>query len=108
MARPDADQQLAEAAAGTDRLLDHRTRLALCVLLARRDRLSFSRLKDLLQETDGSLGAHLRRLEASDYVAVKKEFVERKPVSWYALTPKGRETLRRHVAALEQVLGGLR
>jgi DNA-binding PadR family transcriptional regulator len=87
-----------------DKLLEHRVRLAACVLLARQEALSFSRLKQLLDETDGSLGANLRRLEDAGYLTVEKEFVERKPVSWYSLTPEGREALRRHVAGLSRLL----
>lgn len=107
MARGDADRQVASAAAAGDRLLEHRVRLAICVLLARRDALSFRRLKELTDETDGSLGAHLRRLEEAGYLTVRKEFRERKPVSWYALTAEGRGALNRHVRALERLLAGL-
>jgi DNA-binding MarR family transcriptional regulator len=108
MARRERDEARLTAAAGeADRLLEHRVRLAVCVLLARRDRLSFSRLKELLDETDGSLGAHLRRLDEAAYVDVEKEFLDRRPVSWYSLTARGRTALRRHVAALETLLGGL-
>ena len=46
-----------------DRLLEHRVRLAVCVLLSRYDRLSFSKLKELTDETDGNLGANLKKLE---------------------------------------------
>jgi DNA-binding MarR family transcriptional regulator len=88
---------------GLDKLLEHRSRLGICVLLARHDELSFSRLKELLQETDGSLGAHLRKLEEAGYLAVEKEFVERKPVSWYSLTARGRKALESHL----DVLSGL-
>lgn len=90
-----------------DRLLEHRVRLAIAVLLARRDALSFSRLKEFLGETDGSLGAHLRRLEDAGYVTFEKEFVARKPVTWYRLAPEGRRALDRHVAGLERLLSGL-
>ncbi len=31
--------------------------------------------------------------------------VERKPVSWYTLTAKGRKALRRHLNALTDVIG---
>ena len=90
---------------GIDRLLEHRVRLAICVLLSRYDRLSFSRIKELTGETDGSLGAHLRRLEDEAYVAVKKEFVDRKPVSWYRLTAAGRKALGAHLDALGGLIG---
>ena len=90
-----------------ERLLEHRVRLAVAVLLARRDALSFSRLKSTLGETDGSLGAHLRKLEDAGFVEVHKEFVQRKPVTWYRLTAAGRAALSRHVAALERLLACL-
>ncbi len=102
--RPQPEQQLT-GWAGLDRLLEHRVRLAVCVLLSRYDRMSFRRLKDLLDETDGSLGAHLRKLEEADYLSVKKEFVERKPISWYRLTRKGRSALKSHARGLNDLLG---
>ena len=58
---------------GLDKLLDHRVRLAICVLASRYRQLTFTRLKELLEETDGSLGAHLRKLEDSGYLQVDKE-----------------------------------
>jgi DNA-binding MarR family transcriptional regulator len=87
-----------------DKLLEHRPRLAICVLLAQADALSFSRLKHLLAETDGNLGAQLRKLEEGGYVRVRKEFVERKPVSWYELTAAGRRALRDHLDAMSDLL----
>lgn len=97
----------AAALPALDKLLEHRVRLAIAALLARRDALSFSRLKELLGETDGSLGAHLRRLEDGGYVTFEKEFVARKPVTWYRLAPAGRRALARHVEGLERLLSGL-
>ena len=96
----DAPEEVLERLDAIDRLLEHRVRLAIAVLLSRYDRLSFSRLKELTAETDGSLGAHLRRLEDEGYVAVKKEFVDRKPVSWYRLAAAGRKALGAHLDAL--------
>jgi DNA-binding MarR family transcriptional regulator len=88
---------------GLDKLLEHRVRLAVAVLLSRVDALSFSRLRELLGETDGNLGANLRRLEDAGYLAVTKEFIDRKPVSWYVLTAAGRAALASHVRALERI-----
>jgi DNA-binding PadR family transcriptional regulator len=87
-----------------DRLLEHRLRLALAVLLSRYDRLSFSRLKELTDETDGNLGANLRKLEEAGYATVTKEFVERRPVSWYAITASGRRALEAHLDALGSMI----
>ena len=88
-----------------DDLLEHRSRLAACVLLSRVDQLSFSRLKELLSETDGNLGAQLRKLEDGGYLAARKAFHERRPVTWYKLTPKGRAALVAHVDALQRLIG---
>ena len=87
-----------------DRLLEHRVRLAICVLLSRNDALSFRRLKELLDETDGSLGAHLRKLENAGYIRVRKAFVERKPVSWYSLKANGRKALAAHTDVLGRII----
>lgn len=87
-----------------NKLLGHRARLGICVLLARHTALSFSRLKELLEETDGSLGAQLRKLEDEGFISVKKEFRNRKPVSWYCLTNKGQSGLEKHLDALKQLI----
>lgn len=87
-----------------DDLLQHRARVGAAVLLARHDRLSFSRLKELLNETDGNLGANMRRLEDAGYVNVRKEFQDRRPVTWYALAPKGRRALSQHLTGLGQLI----
>jgi DNA-binding HxlR family transcriptional regulator len=86
-----------------DPLLQHRGRLGAMVLLSGAD-LSFSRLKELLEETDGNLGAQLRKLEDAGYLSVKKEFVERKPLSWYSLTRIGQQALKAHLRAMEDVI----
>src|SRR5438552_13998704 len=88
-----------------DDLLEHRSRLAACVLLSRADQLSFSRLKALLSETDGNLGAQLRKLEEAGYIGVRKEFRDRRPVSWYSLRPKGRKALETHVETMLNLIG---
>ena len=87
-----------------DPLLQHRSRLGAMVLLSGVDAINFSRLKTLLQETDGNLGAQLRKLEEAGYVSVKKEFADRKPVSWYAIHPKGKAALNAHLAAMGSLL----
>lgn len=80
-------------------------RLAIAVLLTRWERLSFTRLRELTGETDGSLGAHLRRMEDAGYLDVDKEFVDRKPTTWYALAPAGSRALASHLDALAGLIG---
>lgn len=87
-----------------DPTLEHRIRLAVGVLLARHGEISFAAFKQQLQLTDGNLGAQLRRLEDDGYVALRRDFVERKPVTWYSLTTVGRRALQKHLRALRAVI----
>ena len=87
-----------------DPALEHRVRLAIAVLLARHGEISFAAFKQQLQLTDGNLGAQLRRLEDDGYLALRRDFVERKPVTWYSLTPGGRKALQKHLRALQAVI----
>jgi len=89
---------------GFQKILGHRCRLGACALLARSDELSFSRLKELLGESDGNLGAHLRKLEDEGYVTIRKEYMNRRPITWYRLTEKGRRSLEVHLAAMHGLL----
>ena len=66
----------------------------------------FTYLRDLLDVTDGNLGAHLRKLEEAGYIAVNKTFVERKPRTYISATSAGRQVFTEHVAALESILKG--
>ena len=85
-------------------LLEHRVRLAICVLLSKHDMMSFSRLKQVLDEKDGSIGTHLRKLEDAGYLAVEKTFRDRRPVTWYQLTEEGGRRLRLHVSNLMKLI----
>lgn len=102
---PDSEEALRAGLSALDRLLEHRVRLAVCVVLSNADALSFRRLKELTGETDGSLGAHLRKLENAGYVRVKKDYQDRRPITWYALAAKGRRALGAHLEALQSLLG---
>ncbi len=85
-------------------VLEHRVRLAACVLLSRHDAMSFTGLKQVLGETDGSLGAHHRKLEESGYLAVEKTYRDRRPVTWYRLSETGRTSLKRHLSVLTRLI----
>ena len=78
--------------------------MAVLVTLKNEDAVDFTYLRDLLEVTDGNLGAHLRKLEEADYISIKKEFVERKPRSFISATPNGRRVFQEHVSALEAIL----
>ncbi len=84
-----------------------RLRIMAALVALRKDsqaELDFAYLRRLLDVTDGNLGAHLRKLEEAGYISVNKIFENRKPRTYVAATPKGREVFAQHVAALEEIL----
>ena len=68
--------------------------------------IDFKALRDLLQVTDGNLATHLRKLEDAGYIVVEKTFVGRRPRTYIALTPKGRQAFAEHVQVLREILEG--
>ncbi len=78
--------------------------MAALVTLDAGNEVDFTYLRDLLDVTDGNLGAHLRKLEEAGYIAVNKIFVERKPHTYVSATAAGRQVFREHVEALESIL----
>jgi len=78
--------------------------MAVLVTLGAEEEVDFSYLRDLLEVTDGNLGAHLRKLEETGYILINKEFVERKPRTFISASPEGRKVFNEHVAALESIL----
>ena len=78
--------------------------MAALVTLEAGNEVDFTYLRDLLEVTDGNLGAHLRKLEEAGYISVTKVFVERKPRTFVAATSAGRKVFQEHVAALESIL----
>jgi DNA-binding MarR family transcriptional regulator len=78
--------------------------MAALVTLEPGSEVDFTYLRDLLQVTDGNLGAHLRKLEEAGYISINKTFVERKPRTFVAATTEGRKVFQEHVAALEAIL----
>ena len=80
--------------------------MAALVTLEPTNEVNFTYLRDLLEVTDGNLGAHLRKLEEAGYIAVNKIFVERKPRTFVSATSDGRRVFQEHVAALVAILKG--
>jgi len=92
-----------------DPLIHQPTRLrimAALVSLPEEDQVDFTFLQELLNLTPGNLSVHLQKLERAGYVAVEKTFVNRRPKTWVSATAKGRDAFAKHVAALEEIIGG--
>jgi DNA-binding MarR family transcriptional regulator len=87
-----------------DKTLEHRLRLQIMSVLVANDSYDFSSLKELLGVTDGNLASHLKTLEAEKYIRVKKTFVDRKPNTRYHASEKGRQSFRKHLEAMAEIV----
>jgi DNA-binding MarR family transcriptional regulator len=91
----------------TDEIIHQSMRLKIMSslnVLQRNDWLEFTRLKAILQTTDGNLGAHLETLSKAGYIAIDKRFDGKRPQTRVKATPTGRRAFADHVAYLRDIL----
>jgi DNA-binding MarR family transcriptional regulator len=94
---------------GPDEIIHQSLRLRIMATLnalPKGEKLEFTRLKALLKATDGNLGAHIATLETAGYVAVEKDFVDKRPRTRAAVTAAGRRAFEAHVAYLRALIDG--
>jgi len=53
--------------------------------------------------TWGNLSSHMSKLEAAEYIEVRKEFVDKKPHTVLKLTTRGREAFEEYRSVIDQV-----
>ncbi len=87
-----------------DEIIHSRIRLAIMAVLISAEDADFNFLKEKVNATDGNLSIHLKKLEESGYISVKKEFLDRKPHSLYCLTKKGKSAFEKYVEQLEKLI----
>ncbi len=66
--------------------------------------LTFGELKDECDLTDGNLSRHLRMLEESNIIFIRKEFIDSRPRTTVFLSDIGRDRFVDYLVALEEVL----
>jgi DNA-binding MarR family transcriptional regulator len=87
-----------------DDVLHSRIRTASMAVLVSLDEADFSFLKEKVNATDGNLSIHLKKLEEAGYIKVKKSFINRKPVSTYKATEKGKRSFSAYIMHLEKLI----
>lgn len=87
-----------------NKLFDHRIRLGIMSILMVNQDVSFNRLKELLEVTDGNLASHIKALEKAEYILIEKSFINRKPNTRYRASKQGKRAFKEHLAALEKLL----
>jgi DNA-binding MarR family transcriptional regulator len=92
-----------------DEIIHQQTRLQIMATLCalrEGESVEFTRLKAIVQATDGNLGAHIATLEGAGYIDVMKDFVGKRPRTRVALTRNGRSAFAHHVDYLRVILDG--
>jgi DNA-binding MarR family transcriptional regulator len=87
-----------------DDLLLSKIRLGIVAELLTSEWVAFSELQRALDASQGNLGAHLSKLVEAGYLDEAKSFVNRRPLTQYRLTPKGRAAFVAHVRQLQSLL----
>jgi len=87
-----------------DELLLSKVRLGVVAELLNYDWVAFSELARSLDVSNGNLGAHISKLVEADYVEEDKSFVNRRPLTRYRLTERGRDAFATHVSQLQSLL----
>jgi DNA-binding MarR family transcriptional regulator len=91
--------------AGLDKLIHDPSRLMILTALYLVGEMSFLRLQRDWGYTRGNLSGHLRKLERAGYVAVKKGFKKKYPVTVCSLTKAGRDALQSYAMLLKCLSG---
>ena len=87
-----------------DDIIHGRVRLSVLAFLSSAHRAEFTLLRKRLAISDGNLSLHLKKLEAAGYVALEKDFANRKPRTTVVLTPQGRESLLKYVEGIRALI----
>lgn len=95
---------MSDALPDLDETFHVKARLGIMTVLLSSEPADFQLLKARLGLTDGNLGAHLRVLEGTGYISVKKTFQGRKPRSVVRTTSRGRDAFRKYLVQLETVI----
>ena len=85
-----------------DALLHSRIRLSIIAVLVSVDEMDFSTLLKEVNTTKGNLSIHLKKLEDGKYVSIKKNFVDKKPLTTCYITKKGTQAFKDYLTMVEQ------
>ncbi len=87
-----------------DEVFHSRIRLAAVSVLLSTGEAEFTYVRDAIGATDGNLNAHMRKLEEAGYITVRKSFFNRKPVTHYRLSERGKKAFQEYVERLGKFL----
>jgi len=92
--------------AEVNRLIHEPARLMILSYLDAVDSADFVFLMRVSGLTWGNLSSHMTKLEEAGYIAVRKEFVKKKPHSMAMLTSQGKQALKEYRQVMKKALDG--
>jgi DNA-binding MarR family transcriptional regulator len=104
MSKGEIDQDDLQPIADIDRIIHEPARFMIMAYLYVVESADFLFLLNQTGLTRGNLSSHMSKLEASGYLEVIKEFVDKKPHTMLKLTESGREAFRKYQNSMKQVL----
>lgn len=87
-----------------DDLLHSRIRLAVISFLSGCDESDFTTIKNTVGASDGNITTHLRKLEDAGYVEMRKDFLGRKPITYYKISKKGIEAFTSYIDNIKKFI----
>lgn len=88
---------------GLEQLLLDPTRLTIVSLVSATSWCEFAFVRDNARLSDSALSKQLTTLGNADLIEIRKGYVGKRPRTWVRTTAAGRERLRAHLAALQQI-----
>ena len=104
MAQTETGNENLKPLAEIDRVVHEPARLLILAYLSVVESADFLFLMNQTGLTRGNLSSHLSKLEAADYVEIKKEFVDKIPLTLLRLTEDGRKAFQEYRHNMKQVL----
>ena len=87
-----------------DNIFFEKTRLSMMTVLYKEELVSFNRLKNIINGSDGAIYTHLQKLQDAGYVDQKKEIIGSKVQSFFFLTKDGKKLFRKYLKFMEEMI----
>ena len=75
-------------------------RSKIMALLIKDNEISFKMLKKIINLSDGNLSSHISKLKIADYVKVKKDIINKRPITTIIITSKGKVEFKLYIEEL--------
>jgi DNA-binding MarR family transcriptional regulator len=87
-----------------DEVIHGRLRLGVMAYLVGAGSADFTTLRTHLKASDGNLSVQIRKLEDAGYIAIRKSFRARKPLTEVSLTEGGRAAFLKYLESMSGLL----